>query len=186
MKLVIITGPHAVGKMTVGQELAKLTELKLFHNHMTIDVVLELFAEKPEERQRLTDLFRNEIFDAYSKTDEYGMIFTFMWDFDSKADWDYIESVEDLFRSRGGEVYYVELEADYDLRLERNKTENRLLNKPSKRNVALSEVWFKALESTHRVNSSDGDIQKENYLKIDNTDLQPDVVAKMIKETFNL
>ena len=33
MKLVIIFGPHAVGKMTVGQELAKITDLKLFHNH---------------------------------------------------------------------------------------------------------------------------------------------------------
>lgn len=39
MKLVIITGPHAVGKMTVGQELERLTGLKLFHNHMTIDIV---------------------------------------------------------------------------------------------------------------------------------------------------
>lgn len=31
--LVIILGPHAVGKMTVGQELAKITDLRLFHNH---------------------------------------------------------------------------------------------------------------------------------------------------------
>jgi len=29
--LVIILGPHAVGKMTVGQELAKITDLRLFH-----------------------------------------------------------------------------------------------------------------------------------------------------------
>ena len=32
MKLVIIFGPHAVGKMTVGQELEKISDLKLFHN----------------------------------------------------------------------------------------------------------------------------------------------------------
>ena len=36
-KLVLITGPQAVGKMTVGQELTKITNLKLFHNHMSID-----------------------------------------------------------------------------------------------------------------------------------------------------
>ena len=35
--LVLILGPHAVGKMTVGQELAKITELRLFHNHMSIE-----------------------------------------------------------------------------------------------------------------------------------------------------
>ncbi|KAA1807131.1 hypothetical protein FXB61_003723 [Bacillus cereus] len=39
MKLILIFGPQAVGKMTVGQELATLTGLKLFHNHMTIDLV---------------------------------------------------------------------------------------------------------------------------------------------------
>lgn len=48
MKLIIIFGPHAVGKMTVGQELAKLTELKLFHNHMTIDIVSDLFENMPK------------------------------------------------------------------------------------------------------------------------------------------
>ena len=34
--LVIILGPHAVGKMTVGQKLAEITDLRLFHNHMSI------------------------------------------------------------------------------------------------------------------------------------------------------
>lgn len=70
MKLVIIFGPHAVGKMTVGQELAKLTGLKLFHNHMTIDIVSDLFRNMPEERNRLTTLFRKEIFEAFSKSDD--------------------------------------------------------------------------------------------------------------------
>ena len=34
MKLVFILGDAAVGKMTVGQELMKMTDLRLFHNHM--------------------------------------------------------------------------------------------------------------------------------------------------------
>jgi len=42
-KLVIIMGAQAAGKMTVGQELAKITDLKLFHNHMTFDLVSEFF-----------------------------------------------------------------------------------------------------------------------------------------------
>lgn len=37
MKFVLIFGPQAVGKMTVGHEIEKITDLKLFHNHMTID-----------------------------------------------------------------------------------------------------------------------------------------------------
>ena len=41
MKLVIIIGSGAVGKMTVGQELMKITDLRLFHNHMAIKPVVE-------------------------------------------------------------------------------------------------------------------------------------------------
>ncbi len=44
MKLLFLFGDAAVGKMTVGQELAKITDLRLFHNHMTIEPVIEIFG----------------------------------------------------------------------------------------------------------------------------------------------
>ena len=43
MKLVVLFGPPAVGKMTVGRELERFTGLRLFHNHMTIDLALRFF-----------------------------------------------------------------------------------------------------------------------------------------------
>ena len=46
MKLLIIAGDAAVGKMTVGQEIAKRTGLRLFHNHMSIELVLEVFGNR--------------------------------------------------------------------------------------------------------------------------------------------
>ena len=165
MKLVIIFGPHAVGKMTVGQELAKITDLKLFHNHMTIDIVADLFENMPQERRRLTEMFRNEIFKSFASSNEYGMIFTCMWALERKDDWDYIDNLENMFKSNGAEVYYVELEADYDIRLQRNKTENRLLNKPSKRNIEKSENLFKDIENRHRLNSYPGEIKKKELYK---------------------
>ena len=186
MKLVIIFGPHAGGKMTVGQELEKITDLKLFHNHMTIDIVADLFENMPQERQRLTELFRNEIFQSFSKSDEYGMIFTCMWALERKDDWEYINNLETMFKSNGADVYYVELEADYDIRLQRNTTENRLLNKPSKRNIEKSESLFRDIEARHRLNSYPNEIQKENYIKINNTYIDPQSVARSIKERFRL
>lgn len=42
VKLVLIVGAGAVGKMTVGQELMKITNLRLFHNHMMIEPVIEI------------------------------------------------------------------------------------------------------------------------------------------------
>ena len=68
-KFVLICGPQAVGKMTVGQELAKLTGLKFMHNHETIDLPLKFFEFKSEQRERLTDLFRFSIFEEVAKSD---------------------------------------------------------------------------------------------------------------------
>ena len=44
MKLVLIIGADAVGKMTIGQELMKITNLRLFHNHMMIEPVIDIFG----------------------------------------------------------------------------------------------------------------------------------------------
>ena len=144
MKLVIILGPHAVGKMTVGQELAKITGLKLFHNHMTIELVRNFFSiHVSEEGKRLNTLFRQEIFEAVAKSDLPGLIFTYMFDFDSPFEYDYINSIIKLYESYNAKICIVELYADFDVRIERNKTENRLLHKPSKRDLHHSEILFR-------------------------------------------
>ena len=126
MKLVIIIGSGAVGKMTVGQELMKITDLRLFHNHMMIEPVIEIFDSfDGKVIQRL----REVIFEEFLRSDQEGMIFTFMWAFDMPSDREYIMNVAKKF----DEVYCVELVADQSVRLERNRTENRLKNKASKR-----------------------------------------------------
>ena len=38
----------------------------------------------------------------------------------------------------------------------------------------------------HRLNSEEGEVKEENYLRIDNTNLSPETVALKIKEKFNL
>ena len=187
MKLVIILGPHAVGKMTVGQELAKITGLKLFHNHMTIELVRQFFSvHGSPEGARLNKLFRQEIFEAVAKSDLPGLIFTYMFNFDEPSEYEYINSLIELYQKHGAKTSVVELSANFDVRIERNKTENRLLNKPSKRDIEKSEALFRDLEVKYRLNSRDGEIPFENYLKIDNTGISPEKTAAIIKETFNL
>lgn len=178
MKLVIIVGSGAVGKMTVGQELMKVTDLRLFHNHMIIEPVLEVFGYFHGE---VIQKLREVVFDEFIKTDSEGMIFTMMWAFDMPSDREYVMGVASKF----DEVYCVELIADMSVRLERNKTENRLENKASKRDLEVSEQRL-LNEEKYRLVSEDGEIPFENYLRIDNTNLAPDTVAKMIKEKFDL
>lgn len=184
MKFIIIFGPQAVGKMTVGQCLAEITNFKLFHNHMSIDFVSQFFDYGSAPGKRLVGLIRREIFEEVSKSDLEGLIFTYVWGLDIQADWDYVQEISNQFESKGGTVYLVELEAGYEERIRRNKTENRLEHKPSKRNLERSEKDLISTYGKHRLNSYPGEINKENYLRINNTNLEPAVVAKMIKDTF--
>lgn len=182
MKLVLIIGSGAVGKITVGQALMRKTKLRLFHNHMTIEPVLEIFGE---HNSTVINRLRQVIFEEFVKTDLEGLIFTYMWDFSRQSEWDYIQGVTKLFEDNGGEVYYVELIAPLEIRLERNKTENRLKNKPSKRDVNTSAKRI-LHEDAYRLVSYEGEVPFENYLRIDNSDLSPDAAADMIIERFGL
>ena len=178
MKLVLIVGAGAVGKMTVGQELMKITNLRLFHNHMMIEPVIEIFGRfKGDTILKLRDI----IFNDFVNDDNEGMIHTLMWAFDMESDWKYVENLAKKFN----EVYCVELIASQEVRLERNKTENRLLNKASKRDIEASNNRM-LKEDTHRLVSNEGEIPFKNYLRINNEHLEACEVAKIIKETFKL
>lgn len=185
MKLVFLIGDAAVGKMTVGQELMKITGLRLFHNHMTIESVLEIFGQFNEQA---VYRMRQVVFEEYAKTDNYGLIFTYMWAFDQQADWDYVANVCDTFKRQQAdtEIFYVELVASQEVRLQRNTTENRLRNKASKRDIKSSNERLLCDDRRYRCVSNEGEVEFENYIKIDNTDLEPNAVAEMIKQRFKL
>ena len=186
MKLIHLFGPQAVGKMTVGQELEKITDLKLFHNHMTIDLVAHFFDYSTKEGQSLVNSFRQQIFEAVAKSSLYGMIFTYVWFFDKETDKEYVENLTKLFEEHGAEVCYVELEADLDTRLSRNVTENRLHHKAKKRDIDWSTNDVISSTEKHRLNSLPGEISYPNYLRINNTNLSAKEVAQQIKQHFKL
>ena len=182
MKLVWILGDAAVGKMTVGQELMKQTGLRLFHNHMAIEPVIEIFGHY--DGQTVVEL-RDVIFRRFAASENKGMIFTFMWAFDQQADWDYVEHVKSIFAPYGTEFYCVELIAPKEVRLKRNATANRIANKASKRDPAFSAALIEH-EDRYRLVSEPGEIPFENYLRIDNTNLTAEETAAMIRERFGL
>ncbi len=183
MKLVLIIGDTAVGKMTVGQELAKITDLRLFHNHMMIEPVLEIFGYF---NGKAITRMREVIFEEFANSEHYGLIFTYMWAFDQQSDWDYVEYVCNIFRKHNADIYYVELVAPQTIRLQRNATENRLKNKISKRDIKMSNQRLINDDNKYRCVSNDGEIPYDNYIKIDNTNLSAEIVAHTIKEQFGL
>lgn len=181
MRLLILCGAQAVGKMTVGQALAKITPLKLFHNHMSIEPVIKLFGSY---NGAAVDRLRRVVFEEFAKTDNYGMIFTYVWAFSEQADWDYVAWLRKIFEDAGGVVDIVELVAPQEVRLQRNRTENRLREKPSKRDSDHAEGLIYRLEEKYRCVSEPGEIPYDNYLRLDNSQLSPEKAAQIIADHF--
>lgn len=153
---------------------------------MTIEPLFAIFGAA-EETWRLSGLFRQQIFEAAAKSGNLsGLIFTYVWGFDLPEDWEYVDKACEIFECQGGDVYFVELEADLIVRLARNKTPHRLEHKPTKRNIEWSENELKLTMEQHGLNSKEGEITRENYIRINNTTLSVDEVARIIKSKFEL
>lgn len=184
-KLVFIVGPPAVGKMTVGAALAARTGLKLFHNHRTIDLVLPFFAFGSPPFNRLVSEFRRRTLEEVASSDLPGLIFTYVWAFDQSSDDADVEAYSAIFKQRGGAVFYVELQASQEVRLQRNGTEFRLAEKPFKRDLAESRRQLISRDN-YQLDSGSRFDGRADYLRIDNTDLSPEDVADRIIRAFEL
>ena len=181
MNLLILIGNTAVGKMTVGQELTKITPFRLFHNHMTIEPVIEIFGDY---NHKVVARLRDVIFEEFAASDQYGLIFTFMWAFDHRSDWDYIEHVKSVFGLSEEDVYYVELLAPQEIRLQRNHTENRLAHKASKRDIESSDARLLRDDRNYRCESLPGEIPFPNYLRIETAHCTAGETARLIRDHF--
>ena len=186
MHLIIIFGPPAVGKMTVGAELAKLTGFKLFHNHMTIELVLNFFPYGHPQFAKLVGEFRRRIFEEVAESDLPGLIFTYVWALDLPGDKAEIDRYCDILRARGAQIYFAELEAPVEERLQRNRGADRLAQKPSKRNVAQSEQNLVEESQQYKLNSTGDFFYPDRHIKIDNTALSPAETAARICAAFDL
>lgn len=186
MNLVIIVGPPASGKMTIGQELQKCTGYKLFYNHMSLELVNQFFDFGTPPFRQLDDQIRFSIFQAVADSEIDGLIFTMVWAFDEPEDEIYLDKIIKIFSQRNPKVCFVELVCDLEERLRRNKHENRLAHKPSKRDTAFSDQLLHNAERRHRMNSLPGEYAHKSILKIENTSLPATEVANMIIEKYNL
>ncbi|MBK6922879.1 MAG: hypothetical protein IPH07_36165 [Deltaproteobacteria bacterium] len=186
MALVLIFGPPAVGKMAVGLELERLTGLRLFHNHMAVDPVLQLFPFGSAPFQRLVGEFRHRVFEEVASSDLPGLIFTYVWALDDPKERDAIDRLTGIFGARGSPIHYVELEAEQSVRLHRNETPLRLQEKKSKRDLARSRARLLAGDAKHQLNTAGNFFYPDDHLKIDNTLLEPPAVAELIVRHFKV
>lgn len=176
MNLVFIYGPPATGKLTVATKLVKLTGYKLFHNHITVDLVESLFEFGTERASKLSAKFRLEMFEEAGKAKLLGIIFTYVYVKDS--DDEFVTSVINIIRPFDGEIMFVLLNCtkeELSKRVEESSRKNYTkVHKADK----LNEL-FQKYEMTSPVPHQKG-------LIIDNTNLSPQEVARQIIQFYNL
>jgi hypothetical protein len=106
MDLVFIHGPPAAGKLTVARELSRMTGFRLFHNHLTVDVVTAVFDFGSEPFVLLREQIWLSIFREAAQRN-VSLIFTFAPERTVRPS--FIQDTLDAVESAGGKVLFVKL-----------------------------------------------------------------------------
>lgn len=183
--LVVITGPMAVGKMTVAEELKKRIRYNLMVNHDSIEVSDKIFGFATPSQKEFNQLIRKEAFNTSIKFNE-SMIFTIVTDFSDKNEFKYLNRLKKQFEKSKGKFYFVELYASTDERLKRNVTEERLEKKKSKQDIEWSNKNLVEGDIKYKLNTDKDEYWFKNHLKINNENLSPKEVVDIILKEFNL
>ena len=109
MKLVILYGPPAVGKLSVAQVLAARTGFRVLHNHLLLDLSHALFDLGTDASRAFTHRLRDLSLEAAREVHLPGVIVTFVYARNRDA---YILGLCDMAEAQGDEVCLVHLTCD--------------------------------------------------------------------------
>ena len=109
--VVILYGPIAVGKFTIGKLLAEKTGYKLTHNHLINDLIESIFERGSETESRLKEKYRFEFYnDLANENVDCIITHAFSYNFVSKtglSDPEYLEKLNNIFEDKGYKVLLV-------------------------------------------------------------------------------
>lgn len=110
MKLIVLSGLPGAGKLTVGRELAALTGYKLFHNHLTVDLLLAVFEFGSPPFVELRESIWLAVLDQAQRAGVPGVIFTF--NPENTVRQSFLTALTEMVTSGGGQIFFVELCCD--------------------------------------------------------------------------
>jgi hypothetical protein len=175
MKLIIIYGAPAAGKLTIATELARRTGFKLFHNHVSIDCVKPVFDFGTPPFLRMIETIRFSMI-AEAAREGVNLIHTFVYAFgeDDEHFRKLVASAED----NGGQVHLVLLKCEPEELKARIGNDSRVkigkLSDPDAVDRSLSKYDLRT------------PFPDRESLVIDTTDLDPETAAQQIVDHFAL
>ena len=144
MKLVFIYGPPASGKYTIARKVSEKTGLPLFHNHLIVDAVGSVFPFGSKHFRRLREKFWFETFEA-AVEDGASILFTYLPEDTVRPD--FVSSVTDLVKRRGGDTLFVKLDLSRDAQRMRIMNVDRA-NFGKLRDIEILEANFDQFEAS--------------------------------------
>ena len=111
MIVLFLHGPPAVGKLTVAEELSKLTGIQLFHNHIVVDAALEKFEFGSDGFKK----YRAEAWlEAFETAAQNNKSFIFTFNPEKTVDPALIHQLVEQVEKHDGSVLFIELKADHN------------------------------------------------------------------------
>lgn len=126
MKLVILFGPPAVGKLTVAKKLSMLTSYPVLQNHATIDLVEPFFKFRSEPFLKTIHAIRFFILKEALKQKLPGIILTTGYTNTKRGAANFLR-LQNLMRRNKGQIYFVQLICNKKLLSIRVKSKERKL-----------------------------------------------------------
>jgi hypothetical protein len=176
VKLVVIYGAPAVGKLTTARALAALTGFKLFHNHLTFDLARAMFDFPSAPFTEFSEKVRLLAFESAARARVPGMIFTFVYA--APDDDAFVKSMAEAVERQGGSVAFVRLVCGPEAHEQRVAAPER---------TSFGKITSVAglREALRRWNLSEK-IALRDSLEIDNSLLHAQLAARRIAAHFSL
>jgi len=175
MRLIIIYGPPASGKLTVAKELSKIIGDRVLHNHLTSDLLREVLDFGTRDFFEMSSKIRMMLFGVAAKKG-VNLIFTVCYV--PKFDNIFIKNIVKLIKEYKGKVYFVHLTCD------KSELKNRVVQKSRKNFKKINSIT--GMNDTLKKHDFYTSIPFVDSYKINNTKVSAKKAALMIKEHFKL
>ena len=175
MKLIVLHAAPGVGKLTVAKELQSLTGYRLFHNHLTLDLVLSLLPMNQRPAFELRERIWLDALATAARAGVEGVIFTLV--FEPTLVPGFHHRLLETIESNGGSVHLFELRCA----LEENA---RRVVQPDRRRY-LKETSAEFLLGGLASGAYQPPVDLIGNVVIDTTDLPPMQTARRVLEALN-